>query len=82
MPVLDHEVHAATRIDAGHRYGCHNKPRPVAGATITSKFSGESWEFRNSTDCMCDVSLIDPCCSGCMWRGGGEANSEKVRAKA
>lgn len=49
---------------------CNNKPRPVAGATVTGSqwYGSQTWTFANSTDCKYDFRASDPACSGCPWR--------------
>lgn len=79
MPVIDHAVHESTRIGDDYRYGCWNKPRPVEGQVVRSEFSGEEWPYVFSTECMSDMSLSDPACAGCKWRGSGKENDERVR---
>ena len=68
MPVLDHAVHNLTRIDAGHRYFCHNLPGEL--------------NHRMSDRCRFDMSLSDPSCTGCMHRGKGEEYDQMIRSKA
>ncbi len=77
MPVIDHETHESTRIGSDYRYGCWNKPRPVTGVSVYS-FPHE-YPFRHSTECRFDMSLSDPACTGCEWRGSGEAYDQSVR---
>lgn len=50
-------------------YGCHNRPRPVAGATLSgSKWYGsQTWKFVNSTECKHDKRATDSGCKGCRW---------------
>lgn len=83
MPVIDHEVHHKTEIVTGHRYGCHNKPRPVAGSAVAhAKAYGGSHPYRMSVECRFDMSLSDPHCTDCKWRGSGESYSNSIREAA
>lgn len=74
MPVIDHPIHPSTQHGADYRYGCHNKPRPVAGALVTGSpaYGSQQWPFANSTECKHDLSVSDPNCTGCAHRDGGE----------
>lgn len=65
MPVIDHPVHPSTVRGPGHRYGCWNLPKEL--------------NHRMSNRCQYDLSVTDPCCSGCMHRGEGEAHDALVR---
>ena len=93
MPVEQHDVHPSTRIDAGYRYGCHNRQRPAEDAGYWAPdrrhFPDGRWEmtqtqvpYRFSAECRNDVSLTDPHCTGCEHRGTGEAYTEKIRKEA
>jgi hypothetical protein len=37
------------------------------------------YPFRHSTECRFDMSLSDPACTGCEWRGSGEDYDQSVR---
>lgn len=83
MPVIDHETHELTKRTKGHVYGCHNKPRPVQDTPVQhSKAYGGSHPYRMSVECRFDMSLSDPHCTGCKWRGSGEDYSNSVREVA
>lgn len=77
MPVIAHDIHESTRIGAEYRYGCWNKPRPVEGQMVHS--AQNKYPFRHSTECRFDMSLSDPACTGCEWRGSGESYDQSVR---
>lgn len=55
-------------------YGCHSKPRPVAGAILKGSpwYGSQEWTFANSTACKHDKRATDPGCKGCKWK---EANN-------
>lgn len=88
MAVLDSEVHEKTR-DSG-RYGCNGKPRPTdktfyyapdgrrlvweGGKVFVGEVMLRQVYHVNTKDCRHDVSLTDPKCEGCQWRGSGEAH--------
>lgn len=88
MPVIEHETHESTKIGSEWRYGCHNKPRPEENEMViseyASKFSpfhfGISWPYKFSTECRFDMSLSDPACTGCQWRGSGEDYDKMIRS--
>ena len=80
MPVEDHAVHEKVREKEGAVYGCWNKPRPVRGQPVYSPFSNSEWPYVFSTECRFDMSLKDPKCDGCEWRGSGERYDAQVRA--
>lgn len=82
MPVEDHPTHERTRIGSDFRYGCHNKPRPVACQKVVSKISPSLWSYVFSTECRYDMSLTDAACEGCQWRGSGERYDQMVRESA
>jgi hypothetical protein len=65
MPVVDHPVHPGTVQHAGHRYGCWNLPAEL--------------NHRMSNRCRYDMSVTDPCCSGCKHRGEGDEYDAQVR---
>lgn len=64
-------------------YGCHNKPRPVKGASVramdgyrvsytaaktgTMVICWKSIPFTMSTECQYDKSATDTSCKGCQW---------------
>lgn len=77
MPVIDHATHESTRIGSDYRYGCWNKPRPVTGQSVYSL--PKAYPYRFSEECRYDMSLTDNACSGCEWRGSGEAYDQSVR---
>ena len=81
MPVEDHAVHERVKIGADYRYGCHNMHRPTVGDTVSSTYSGAKWPYVFSTECRFGLSLTDPACTGCEWRGSGEAYDAMVRSK-
>ena len=47
-------------------YGCHNKPRPDPGATLSGSvhYGRQQWRFVNSTQCQYDGSETDAGCRG------------------
>ena len=79
MPVVDTPVHEKVREKEGAVYGCWNKPRPVRGQPVYSPFSNSEWPYVFSEECRFDMSLKDPKCDGCEWRGSGEKYDEMVR---
>lgn len=82
MPVLDHPVHEAVRINDGHRYGCHNR-RPFQSVVFGAEAYGlQFWPFKMSDECRFDRSLSDPACVGCHHQGTGEAYDKAVRSRA
>jgi len=81
MPVVDTPVHEKVREKEGAVYGCWNMHRPTVGDTVSSSYSGEKWPYVFSEECRFDMSLKDPKCEGCEWRGSGEKYDEMVRSK-
>lgn len=90
MPVVDTPVHEKVREKEGAVYGCWNKPRRkqlgyyVPERCITLKgvtYEATYVENTMSEECRFDMSLKDPKCDGCEWRGSGEKYDEMVRSK-
>lgn len=88
MPVIEHSVHEKVIQKEGFRYGCHNRPRPEKGQrvigmrqSLCDKTWCEIWPYVFSTDCRFDMSLTDPACEGCEWRGSGERYDEEIRKR-
>ena len=80
MPVLDHPTHEKVREGEGAVYGCWNRQRPIKGAPVVSVYSmPREWPYVFSEECRFDMSLKDPKCNGCEWRGSGEKYDEMVR---
>lgn len=85
MPVEDHAVHEMVIQKEDFRYGCWNKPRPKARGWVFSNFLHTllrriwRWRYVFSTNCRFDMSLTDPACEGCEWRGSGERYAEEIR---
>ena len=87
MPVVDTPVHEKVREKEGAVYGCWNLPRPEKGQQVVGmrQSLGDKtwcaiWSYTFSTECRFDMSLKDPKCEGCEWRGSGEAYDAQVRA--
>lgn len=86
MPVLDHPTHESTRIGQDHRYGCHNRPRvrktyPAKAGSYPYATYWIDVANRMSVECRYDMSLTDPCCTDCKWRGSGESYNQQIRSK-
>ena len=79
MPVESHAVHELTRIDASHRYGCHNHGPRDPWVRGSDAYGSQAWPFRNSQECRFDLSLSDPSCTDCIHRGSGESYTDLVR---
>ena len=79
-PVEDHEVHEKVKINTNTPYGCFNVLRNSEGYIGSPWGSAKFVKFRMSRECRYDMSLIDPRCESCNYRGSGEAYSAKVRA--
>ena len=87
MPVVDTPVHERVKEKEGAVYGCWNKPRPnensrylaIDGYDINGCVMFAVIYHNMSTECRFDMSLKDPKCNGCEWRGSGEAYDEMVR---
>jgi hypothetical protein len=83
MPVLDHPVHRSTI--APPLYGCNGLPRGPRSYLAPAGWSADGYmrmvqvEPTMSTECRYDLSLTDPRCTGCKWRGSGEDYSARVR---
>lgn len=91
MPVLDHGIDAKVKIGEGHRYGCwggERKREPLrvkdghVPAPYPSAGTVQAWRqipAFGSVECRYDLSMTDPCCTGCPHRGSGEDYDQAIR---
>lgn len=88
MPVIEHPIHDKVIQKEGFRYGCHSKERSPQNYMVQERayFSNGWYELKDrfivntmSQECRFDMSLTDPGCEDCPWRGSGEKYDAEIR---
>lgn len=89
MPVIDHEVHARTKVSTKtYRWGCWNDSRERPYVTVQTGWTEDGNRITEqiadfgSTECRHDTSLIDWFCKDCQWAGSGEEYARSVQMRA
>jgi hypothetical protein len=79
MPVVEHEVHALTRIVGTEPYSCRDRQHRPYYRHVDAHGKGSWISHRMSSECRYDKSLSDLRCAGCAHCGSGERYAEMVR---